>query len=362
MKKITTTLILALMLVGLVVGVAQAAELEDNSVNATSGRLMYGQVTAITIDSFTLETARGGEFTYLIDDDTRFRSPEVEHPTFADLVVGGKVAVAARLVDGDLLAKVVVLLPDDFNPGNRFGIRARGTIGDLDLEAGTFTLVKPSGEEMTFTVGDRTRFLGQSSSLEDLEPGWRVGVAASEQEDGSYLATVVVAVAKKTRRVEAAGTVTNISDDGFTLTTRQGEERSFLVDENTRFRSRGGTVQSLEDLQLDMVALVVAQPQEDGSYLALQVIAGSKDDLPKFEVKMGGKVILVGVDSFTIQTRSGEQVTFKVAAETRFLSRGVQVENFLDLKPGMIVLVGAEDLGDGEFLARLVIAARPRGR
>jgi hypothetical protein len=55
---------------------------------------------------------------------------------------------------------------------------------------------------------------------------------------------------------------------------RTGEEITLLVDENTRFRSRGGLVEGLEDLQAGQPLLVVYRQQPDGSYLALQVLAG----------------------------------------------------------------------------------------
>jgi hypothetical protein len=70
---------------------------------------------------------------------------------------------------------------------------------------------------------------------------------------------------------------------------------------------------------------------------------------------------VTGVDvpgnSFTIQTRRGESLTFQVTAETRFRSRRGVVTSLEELKAGMAVAVGAKDLGNSQYQALRVLVA-----
>ncbi len=359
-KKIAIPLIVALLVSLLVSGVALAADDDPNAPSAFGGRISYGEVTEITADNFTVQTWRGGAFTYQVDENTRFRSSEIEEPGFGDMQVGYKVLVIARPdSDGLLTARIVALLPGDFDPSQWFGVRARGDVTAVDLAASTFTLHTPAGEDKTFTVVEHTRFIGQAASLEDLLVGWVAGVAAKEQDDGTLLASVLI-TAEQPRRVRHAGTVTGVDVAASTLAlnTRQGEDLTFVVDDDTRFHSRNGEIEGLADLQPDMIAIVFAQPQSDGTLLAIRVAAGSPDDLPNFDVKSGGQVAAIGADSFTIQPHDGDEVTFLVSEETNFRSPGGSVHSLEDLEVGMVALVGGDDLGDGEYLAKLVIAGQ----
>ncbi|MCK4978099.1 MAG: hypothetical protein KAS36_14285, partial [Anaerolineales bacterium] len=151
----------------------------------------------------------------------------------------------------------------------------------------------------------------------------------------------------------------NVSESSFTLFTRSGEDLTFSVDENTRFRSRDGSVQGLDDLQLDMVALVSAKKEANGSFKAVVVGAGTAEQLPKFDFKTTGKVITKDKNSFTVETRNGDQYEFKVTDETHFRSRGDWLEDLDDMEIGMRVMVGAKELGNGQYHAQLVLAGRP---
>ena len=359
MKKIIFTLMMVLVLSLLVPGGALAAGGDPAPVAALGGRLTYGVVTQVDVEAFSLETKGGGTFRYQVDEATRFRSPEIENPTYADLLPGTWVAVAARPVEGDLVARMVVLLPEGFDPSRRFGERARGEVQMVDLEAGRLSLVTPAGEEMVFQVDEATRFLGQAESLEEIQVGWVAAAAGHLQEDGSRLA-VMVAAGEDRRLVIAAGKVVSVDLEAgrFTLLTRQDEEREIEVDGDTVFTSRENTIQGLEDLDVGMVAVVRGVPQDDGSILAKRVAAGSKEDLPDFEVKAGGRVTVVGTDFFTIQDRDGETIRFIMNEDTRIRSRGGAFQGHRDLRVGMVVLVGGEVGEDGENLARLVIVVR----
>jgi hypothetical protein len=194
----------------------------------------------------------------------------------------------------------------------------------------------------------------------------RAIVGVQEQEDGSMLAKAVRAgTPRQASRQRYAGQIVSVDTAAstFTLKPRRGDQDLvFVVDENTRFRGKDGSVESLDDLEPEMVAVVVAKEQEDGTLLALGVGAAKRDQLPQFEAKVRGRVLSVGNNSFTMQTRSGE-VSILVTGSTAFRARGGQVGGLEDLQEGMIVAVGGKDLGNGmhQYQADLVLVLR-RGR
>ena len=94
-KKLIIFLVLAISLL-LSTQVAYAALDSTVFSSIRGGRLMYGQVVEIGSDQFTIENSRGGLFTFLVDQTTRYYSREIEDPTFANFIVGQKVAVTSR--------------------------------------------------------------------------------------------------------------------------------------------------------------------------------------------------------------------------------------------------------------------------
>ena len=74
--------------------------------------------------------------------------------------------------------------------------------------------------------------------------------------------------------------------------------------------------------------------------------------LPQADLWIGGKVVSLDKNAFTIENREGKQYTFQTTADTRIRSR--EVHSLADLKTGMLVLVGAKDLGNGSYQAQVV--------
>jgi hypothetical protein len=82
--------------------------------------------------------------------------------------------------------------------------------------------------------------------------------------------------------VRAAGELTAVhpGSSTFELHTRQGEDLQLVVTEDTRFRSRDGSIQSIGDMRRGMVAAVAAVRGGDGALEARFVAVGERDDLP----------------------------------------------------------------------------------
>jgi hypothetical protein len=365
-KKILLPMI-AVLMVALLAGMWVIGDAQAQGDTGRLGRLRrarptLGQVTAVSDDQFTVQTRDGESKTFLVDENTRVRSKEAKDLTLSDLQVGRWVGVVApRSSNEQPLARLIVLLPEDFDPEQVQG--ARGRVTEVDIAAQAFTLENRKGEAVTLKVDDNTKFMGEAADLAGLEDGMLAGAVTHEQGNGDLLATLVRSGNPQDRRQNRqAGEVLSVDESAgqFTLKAlRSGEETTFAVDENTRFRSKDGKLESLKDLKPGMVALVMARPDSEGETpVAALVAASDKDNLPKFDKRVAGKVVAVGADSFTIQTRDGQQISFQVTRDTQFRSKGGQVASLEDLQEGMIVLVGAKKLSDGKYQAQMVAAGK----
>lgn len=356
--KLSLSIIVVIVVSLLVYGAGLAAEDVSNPEISTGvrGLLKYGEITEIGSETFSIKIRDGGIYTYLVDGDTRFRIRDNDEPRLSDLEPSSFVIVAAK-VDGDeLVARIVAIVPEDINPAKWFGVRARGEVVDVDSEAGKVTVLKPTGEKIVFDIDPKTRFLGAASSLGELEIGWYVGVAAGEKTDGSFTVLILTST-ENLRHVRKTGIVSEIDLDSesVSISAHNGDEVNFNVNSDTNYYSRGNQVEGLSDLEVDMVVVIVARFQTDGSYLATQIAAANAEDLPNYEVKAGGQIIELGTNYFIILSQSGTEVTFNVDLDTSFRGRGLDIQSLDDVEVGMVALVGGDLEENGEILAKLVI-------
>jgi hypothetical protein len=225
-----------------------------------------GEVTAVGAASFTLHTPRGEDLNFAVDGQTTYMG---EIHSLADVQTGMKALVGAQKLDDGSLVAVVVGVRADL-------IRHAGTVTEVDPAASTFSLQTVQGETLTFRVDDNTQFLGpdgSAQSLDDMQPGMLAAVAATQGDDGSYLAVRVASHERPEFDLEVGGRVTAIDTSSFDVKTRDGQQYTFQVTPETRFRSRGGAIQGLKDLRIGMFVGVGAQALEDGQYQALMVLA-----------------------------------------------------------------------------------------
>jgi len=165
------------------------------------------------------------------------------------------------------------------------------------------------------------------------------------------------------RGFRAAGEITGVvpGQGTFSLVTREGRELGFQTNDETKFRSPNGTVESIHDLKKGMKALVVAAEQDDGTLLALMVAAGNPDDLPDGR-RLGGVIEAVSLEaqSFTLKPRDGDAVRIEVGDRTKY--RGEGVEALGDLEAGMHARVVVVEQDGGGLMALLVAAGQPKDR
>lgn len=232
-------------------------------------------------------------------------------------------------------------------------VKTRGEVIDVNLAAGKFQLEKPDGEIMTFFVDENTRFRGRVENLDDLQVGWKVGVAAHEGkgdgEGGKLLAVLVIAV-DPSELIKVRGEITRV-DPGtgtYKLQKPDGTQMAFIVDGNTRY---SGQINSLEDLQVGWKAAVVAKKTDDGSILTLALVAGDAPEL----VKAKGVVTAVdpGAGQFEIKKSDGTTVRYFVNEKTRYQG---QLSSLDEMQVGWRAAVAAKADEDGKLWAVLVIA------
>lgn len=329
---------------------------------------LVGEITAVSPGEnwFDLRTREGEVERIFVTEDTKFRSRDGEIQGVGDLEAGMMALVFAAANPGGHLTALMVAAG---KPGDASNLmRAAGMITAIGDR--TFTIRSREGQELTFAVGERTRFRsrdGSVQSFEDLKTGMGALVIATKGDGDLPLALLVAAGKPKDHpdRFRFAGEITRVTpgQNSFELKTREGEVKTIQVSDRTRFRSRDGSIQSIHDLKQGMLALVAGVKSEEGDLMALLVAAGDPKDRPrppKTDVRAAGQIVDLGHRSFSLKTRDGRTLTFLVTESTAFRSRDGSVKSFEDLKVGMLAIVGAEESEDGHLVAVWVGVGKAR--
>jgi hypothetical protein len=250
-------------------------------------RRAHGEITGIDLGArtFSIMTPEGESLTFQTSERTRFKGPDDSIQGLEDLEVGMRAMVGGIEAEGELpLALVVIAARPEDIPDN--GFRMGGSIESIVPGQGTFTLQTASGETVEILTNDRTRFQsrdGSVSDVHDLERGMRVFVGGLVQDGDTHLALVVIAggsgeedgnFSERRGQNRFGGHVVSISGSSFTLEKPDGSQITVSVNENTVFRSRDGSLKTLSDLQVGMIALVSARTTTDGGLVAVWVGAG----------------------------------------------------------------------------------------
>jgi len=312
-------------------------------------------------NTFAVRTLSGTDVHVHVTGNTEYRSRDGSVQAFEDLVVDMRtIVVGQERGDGTVNASVVfAATPEELPDLMRF----KGEVEEVGETYFTFLTV--DGRSLTINVIDRTRFRsrdGDVTMLDDLEPGKVALVTAADTEDKGIVALVVVAGTPgrdiRERVFRTSGEITGVvpGQVTFTVQSKEGDSVTFVTGERTNFRSRDGSVTGIHDLKRGMFAMVGAIRMEDGTNQALVVLAGSPEDRPERPkvVNATGKIISLGSNSLTVETRSGDQKTFSVDSSTKYKSRDGSVNGFGDLELGMISIVIGRDSGNGELHAVIV--------
>jgi len=359
MKRIILSLTIVVILsMTIFVGFASAKVIEDTHGGSNRLRRLInvGKVIDIGENNFTLEKRDLGQYTYFVDEKTKFKMRDVDNPGFSDLSIGDQVVTLGRYFEDRLHARIVILLTDDVNLSRLFRMRLHGEIIELDGDGKSITVFTRAGDEILVLVDEKTRIFGEASAIEEMEIGWKVGFLGRKLEDGTNLAKIIRA-GKYPERIRRVGIISEVDDasGNFMIMNSREKKIIFLVDEETTFFSREKQVETLSNVEPGMFVIVAAENVDGGDFLAKRVFLADLDVLLNFGVREAGFVTQVERGSFVIEDRDGITVRFQVDDETRFRSRGEVVDGIEYLDPGMILLVGGSLGEDGENIAKLVV-------
>lgn len=355
-KRLRLALLVGMLLASLLTGVASAEEEIAQKFAHDGGphrRFLVGQVTALIDDQFELEALNGNSFTILVTGETVFhdrRGEEEVDAGFDDLETGMWVGIRNRRdAEGQVFAGLVVFLTKDFDPTEFEGVHAAGEVDKINNGQGNFAVITRAGDEMTFSVDEETRFAGGISDFEDLEKGLMVAVLARQQSDGSVLAKLVGSRKfDRPPKAKFGGKISELGASSLTIVTRAGDEMTFSVTDETRYGSRTGEVNGIEDLEIDMAVVVVTRPVAHDEALGILVL-----DLALLKLeRVRGEVQSAGGSHLTLIV-DGEKIDFTVDENTRIKGRGIDDLN--DIKNGMTAGVLYLVKEDGTFLAKGIL-------
>ncbi len=340
-KKVVYSLMTAALLVVSFSGTVFAAEGDHPELVKARGEVIAVDPAA---GKFRLEKSDGTVLTVFVTEKTTFRGLE----SLEEMQVGWHAGIAAREDSNGKLWAVAVIAGETSDV-----LKVHGKVTDVNTSAGKYSIEKPDGTKMTFFVDERTRYGGQISSLEDLQEGWQAGISYKEQGEGKLITLALIA-GTAPELVKAQGKVTSVNANGgmFEITTPDGVDKLFYVDENTRYQ---GQLSSLAEMQVGWQAGVTAKVGEDGQLNAVMVIAGTRPE----PIRAQGiiKNVSPGAGKFQLEKSDGTVLSVYVDENTNY--RG-QVVNFDDLDKGMRAGIVAIENKDGKLIARLVIAGDPR--
>ena len=318
-------------------------------------RAVRGEILVVDLvsQSFQFLAGRHGELTIQATPRTQYRGAV---SGLEDLTAGMIAGIILRPV-GDTAAgerpeleAIWVFVPENQPEVRRYA----GELQEIDLPAGTFRLATEHRGELVVEVDQDTQYRGVSG-LSDLSPGLRIVIAVKENDGG--LLAILVAVPQEIPGEKFIGHVVavDLATESFDLQKRDGLQVSFQTNDATRFHSRGGQVEGLNDLAPGQIAAVIAEPQGNGSYLALAV-GVTKPRLPR-PIRVAGQIENLANQTIQVHTRDGDSVRIQVDENTHFRSPDGQVNEFGDLQIGDHIIIAAIHKEEGLILAKLIVVA-----
>jgi hypothetical protein len=225
------------------------------------------------------------------------------------------------------------------NPPPPFGRGVLGKITAITTDQITIQLVDGRSLEVSITASTIIRSKDQPAlKLTDLEKGRWVTVFGNRDAGGKFQARSVVLLPQDfdpAKITLGIGKVSSVDQTGkqFTIETRLGDQRTFKVDDATRFI---GGAKSLTELEPGVTVLVRAVQQSDGSELS-RLVASRQAGM-----RFAGKIVSVNVsnNTFTLHSRlDNKDLTIAVDQNTRFRTNNGDLAGLKDLQPGMLAAV-----------------------
>ena len=300
-----------------------------NSAKADDDLRLTGAIQAIGGDSLVVN-----DVTFFVDANTELKGAHGATPDFSDFLVGDIVEVRANLqADSSYLATRVEL--QNQSEGDDFEVE-----GHIESIGGDSLVVN----SITFFVDASTEIRGRHGStpaFSDLQAGNRVEVRASQQADGSFLASrIKLEDGDDDGEVEIKGVIEALGPDSLMVNTIV-----FAVDSSTNVFDHNNNPISFTDLQVGGFVEVKANRRADGSLLAMRI--KQEDD------HNGGDEIefTATIDTIFNDTVVVGGIAFITDANTVILDNNRLPITFADLQIGMLVEIRGIRQADGSVLA-----------
>jgi hypothetical protein len=154
----------------------------------------------------------------------------------------------------------------------RHGGFGAGNITITAINGSSLSLETVDGWTRTIAITDSTTITkdGETAGLADLEVGDRIRFRQTADDDGTYTITAIGVI-----EPSVVGQVTARDADSLTLLQPDGSSVTVTVDGSTEFTVGGETGKTLADVEVGMVAGATGEQNDDGTFDATRVRAGS---------------------------------------------------------------------------------------
>jgi hypothetical protein len=221
---------------------------------------------------------------------------------------------------------------------------------DRTSDGANVGLKTDDGWTRTIAVAGGTRITngGLTIAIGDLKVGDAIRFAETRNADGSYTITAIQVVVP-----QVVGTVTRVTADGFTLTSRKNATWAITVTGTTSYLV-GGAAGSKADATVGANVAVAGTQTGDSTLTALTV----RIELPR----VIGKVTAKTADTITVQRLGGGTATIHVGSGTTYRIPGDTSPSLADIAVGAVIGAQGRQRADGSLDATVVQAAPRAGR
>ncbi|MEX2184637.1 MAG: DUF5666 domain-containing protein, partial [Chloroflexota bacterium] len=233
------------------------------------------------------------------------------------------------------------------------GPRGGGLFRDItigSISGSSVTLRTDDGWSRTITVTSSVTITkgGQDASLADLKVGDQIRFAQTRNDDGTYTVTAIAVVVPS-----VAGSVSDVTTDGFKVTTRDGSVWTITTTSSTAYKIGVGDG-TRADLVAGAMARVLGTSAGDSQLAALTVQVAAD--------RVVGTVTAKTASTITVRTPDGTSRTINVGSTTTYVVAGTENATLADITVDMVVAVQGRTQADGSVNATAVLTGRGMGR
>ncbi len=238
-----------------------------------------------------------------------------------------------------------------FQNGRGPGFRAAvaGPITISAINGSSIGLKTDDGWTRTITVTSSTTITkgGQTISVGDLAVGDTVRLGQTRNSDGSYMVTAINVVVPT-----VAGTVSNLTASGFTLTARDNTAWTISLNGSTSY-TLGDADASKSDLEAGQNVIVAGSQGTGNNLTALTVRIAVPHVVGQVTAKTGSTITITG--------RDGTTQVIHVTSATTYRIPGVTSPGLSDISVGQVIAAAGPQRSDGSIDATSVAAGRGKG-